>query len=182
MLKIREATRDDFNLIWPFFREIVQAGETYAFPTDLSREQAADLWMDTPRRTFVAEEAGEVLGSYYIKTNALGPGSHVCNCGYMVSPSTRGKGVATAMCEHSQLIAVDLGYKAMQFNSVVATNTGAIRLWERLGFETVGRLPKAFDHPKAGYVDCLVMFKWLGTGRCEAPWPAIEHQDQGGAG
>jgi ribosomal protein S18 acetylase RimI-like enzyme len=167
MLEIREATREDFDLIWPFFQEIVCAGETYAFPRVLSQEQGAELWMDAPQHTFVAEEAGKVLGSYYIKANALGPGSHVCNCGYMVSSRARGRGLATSMCVHSQRTAVALGYRAMQFNSVVATNTGAIQLWERLGFETVGRLPKAFLHPEGGHVDCLVMYKWLLSGEPE---------------
>ena len=97
------------------------------------------------------------------KTNQAGPGSHVCNCGYMVSTNARGKGLATSMCEHSQRIAAELGYKAMQFNFVAVTNEGAVRLWKKLGFETVGRLPMAFNHPTHGYVDALVMYKWLGT-------------------
>jgi ribosomal protein S18 acetylase RimI-like enzyme len=117
--------------------------------------------MGLPRKTFVAEDAGEIVGTYYIKTNQTGPGSHVCNCGYMVASKNRGKGIATAMCEHSQKIARELGYKAMQFNFVAASNQGAIRLWNNLGYETVGRLPKAFNHPEKGYIDALVMFKWL---------------------
>ena len=97
----------------------------------------------------------------YIKTNQNGPGDHVCNCGYMVSSTARGKGLATSMCEHSLKIALELGYKAMQFNFVASTSEGAVRLWTKLGFETVGRLPKAFDHPAIGLVDALVMYKWL---------------------
>ncbi|MEW8381327.1 MAG: GNAT family N-acetyltransferase, partial [Candidatus Thiodiazotropha taylori] len=103
------------------------------------------------------------VGTYYIKTNQAGPGSHVCNCGYMVPSSSRGKGLATAMCEHSQNTARDLGYKAMQFNFVASTNEGAVRLWQKLGFEVVGRLPEAFNHPVKGYVDALVLYKWLGS-------------------
>ena len=114
-----------------------------------------------PRLTFVADEDGQVLGTYYLKTNQGGPGDHVCNCGYMVSSSARGRGIATAMCQHSQRIAKALGYKAMQFNFVASTNAGAVKLWTKLGFETVGRLPKAFRHPAQGYVDALVMYKWL---------------------
>ncbi|NWO06960.1 MAG: GNAT family N-acetyltransferase, partial [Alteromonadaceae bacterium] len=98
-----------------------------------------------------------------IKTNQSGPGQHVCNCGYMVSANARGKGIATQMCEHSQKIALELGYKAMQFNFVASTNVGAVGLWNKLGFENVGCLPKAFLHPKKGYVDALVMYKWLAT-------------------
>jgi len=160
---IREATHNDFEAIWPIFHEIVSAGETYAYARDTSREEAQRLWIGVPRRTFVGEVDGQVVGTYYIKTNQEGPGSHVCNCGYMVSSSARGKGVATALCEHSQVVAVALGYKAMQFNFVASTNDGAVRLWQRLGFEVVGRLPRAFKHPAKGYVDALVMYKWLGT-------------------
>ena len=137
------------------------AGETYTYPQNTSKEEARRLWLDLPRQTFVAEDEGEVLGTYYIKTNQPGFGSHVCNCGYMVSARARGKGLATAMCEHSQQIALELGYKAMQFNFVVASNEAAVKLWHKLGFETAGCLPKAFNHPTEGYVDALVMYKWL---------------------
>ncbi|WP_370308010.1 GNAT family N-acetyltransferase [Sinimarinibacterium flocculans] len=160
-MNIREATRSDFERIWPIFREIAAAGETYAYPRDITQAQAEALWIDAPRKTYVFEEAGEILGTYYLKTNQAGPGDHVCNCGYMVSSAARGRGLATAMCEHSQQVARTLGYKAMQFNFVAASNEGAVRLWTRLGFATVGRLPKAFRHPTLGYVDALVMYKWL---------------------
>lgn len=160
-MKIREATREDFDAIWPIFHEIVSRADTYGYATDTTKEQAFRLWMEMPRLTVVAEEDGQVLGSYYLKTNQGGPGDHVCNCGYMVSSSARGRGVATAMCQHSQRIAKALGYKAMQFNFVASTNAGAVKLWTKLGFETVGRLPKAFRHPAQGYVDALVMYKWL---------------------
>lgn len=160
-MNIRAATPEDFQAIWPIFRTIVSAGTTYAWPRDTTEAAAERLWMTLPRQTFVAEEDGRILGTYFIKTNQEGPGDHVCNCGYMVSPEARGKGLATAMCLHSQETARDLGYKAMQFNFVVSTNTGAVRLWTRLGFDTAGRLPKAFRHPDKGYVDVLVMYKWL---------------------
>lgn len=158
---IREAVDSDFDNIWPIFYEIVSAGETYAYPVDISKIEAKKLWMNLPQKTFIVVDNNEVLGTYYIKTNQAGPGSHVCNCGYMVSSQSRGKGIATIMCEHSQKIALDLGYKAMQFNFVASSNTGAIRLWNKLGFKTVGTLPKAFNHPKLGYIDALVMYKWL---------------------
>ena len=163
-MEIIEATPADFDAIWPIFKTIARAGETYAYPPDTSKEEARRLWMELPRRTYVAEEESRILGTYYIKTNYAGPGSHVCNCGYMVAPEARGKGVATAMCLHSQQIAVELGYKAMQFNLVASTNRTAVKLWKKLGFETVGRLPKAFCHPIKGYVDALVMYKWLKEG------------------
>lgn len=160
-MMIREAQEIDFEQIWPFFREIAAAGDTYAYPRDIPRKEAKRLWMAQPRKTYVAEVEGRIRGSYYIKTNHAGPGSHVCNCGYMVAPAARKRGLATAMCEHSQQAALTLGYKAMQFNFVASTNRGAVRLWHKLGFETVGRLPMAFHHPTEGYVDALVMYKWL---------------------
>jgi ribosomal protein S18 acetylase RimI-like enzyme len=160
-MKVREATPAEFGQIWPIFHEIVAAGETYAYARDTTKEQAFKLWMEAPRLTFVAEEDGRILGTYCIKTNQAGPGDHVCNCGYMVASAARGRGLATAMCEHSQEMAIQLGYKAMQFNFVVSTNEGAVKLWNKLGFATVGRLPTAFNHPSKGYVDALVMYKWL---------------------
>lgn len=159
---IRAATEQDFDAIWPIFHEIVAAGETYAYDPHTSRDQAGQIWLHTPRQTFVVEVDGRILGTYYIKTNQAGPGSHVCNCGYMVASQARGMGLATAMCEHSQQVAVELGYKAMQFNFVASSNEGAVRLWQKLGFAIVGRLPQAFNHPTRGYVDALVMYKWLG--------------------
>lgn len=160
-MSIREITEADFEQVWPIFREIVAAGETYAFPPEMTREQAYALWVQAPRKTFVFEDRGSILGSYFIKTNQGGHGDHVCNCGYMVSSAARGRGMATAMCEHSQEVARQLGYRAMQFNFVVATNESAVKLWTKLGFDTVGRLPKAFRHPSKGLVDALVMYKWL---------------------
>lgn len=162
-MHIREATLADFDQIWPIFQEIVAAGDTYAYPRETTREQAINLWLETPRKTFVAEENDQILGTYYIKTNQQGPGDHVCNCGYMVSSKARGRGLATTMCEHSQQVAKSLDYLAMQFNFVASSNEGAVRLWTKLGFEIVGRLPKAFNHPHKGYVDALVMYKWFTT-------------------
>lgn len=160
-MNIREASKNDFENIWPIFHEIVLAGDTYAYSQDTTKEQALNIWLVTPEKTFAVEENGTILGTYYLKTNQAGPGSHVCNCGYMVSTQARGKGLATLMCEHSQEIAKDLGYKAMQFNFVASSNESAVRLWTKLGFETVGKLPKAFNHPSKGYIDALVMYKWL---------------------
>jgi L-amino acid N-acyltransferase YncA len=160
-MEIREAVLEDFERIWPIFHEVVGAGETYAFSRDTNKNQALKIWIETPRKTFVFEEDGEILGTYYIKSNFSGPGEHVCNCGYMVSSLARGRGLATSMCEHSQEVAKELEYKAMQFNCVATSNEGAVRLWAKLGYDTVGRLPRAFKHPAQGYVDALVMYKWL---------------------
>ncbi|ARN73977.1 GNAT family N-acetyltransferase [Oceanicoccus sagamiensis] len=160
-MNIREATQADWPAIWPIFHDIVSTGDTYAYKVDTTKEQAEAIWLSAPRKTYVVEEGGAILGTYYIKTNQSGPGSHICNCGYMVSSAARGKGLATSMCEHSQTIALELGYKGMQFNFVASSNKGAISLWNKQGFKTVGRLPGAFNHPVEGYIDALVMFKWL---------------------
>ena len=166
-MNIREAIETDFDSIWRIFHNIVKTGETYAYPQDTTKAQAQKIWIHAPRKTYVFEEAGEILGTYYIKTNQQGPGKHVCNCGYMVAQQARGRGLATAMCEHSQYSAQQLGYYAMQFNFVAATNEGAVKLWHKLEFKTVGRLPKAFNHPTQGFVDALVMYKWLGCNSAE---------------
>ena len=160
-MKIREAVIEDFEQIWIIFQNIVSSGETYAYPVETSKEEAFQIWMEQPHKTFVCVEQQNIFGTYYLKPNNPGQGSHVCNCGYMVSPDARGKGLATLMCKHSQKAAKELVYKAMQFNLVVVSNEQAIRLWTRLGFENVGRINKAFLHPKLGYVDALLMYKWL---------------------
>ncbi len=159
--QFREADNTDFDQFWPIFQQIARAGETYPYDPDISAEEARSCWLDKPRKTFVVAEGGVILGSYYIKTNHHGPGNHVCNCGYMVSLAARGKGLGTAMCEHSQNVARKLGYKAMQFNFVASSNEVAVNLWLKSGFEIAGRLPKAFEHPGLSYVDALVMYKWL---------------------
>lgn len=158
---IRELTTSDFDKFWPTFRSIVIAQETYAFDTDINRDNAEVLWCELPMKTFVFEEGDQILGSYYIKANAMGPGSHVCNCGYMVSEHSRGKGIARLLCEHSQSVAIELGFRAMQFNSVVSSNTIAVKLWQKLGFEIVGTLPDAYQLKSGQYVDSYVMFKQL---------------------
>ena len=162
MLQIRPMTAADFDRFWPTFQAIVAARETYAYDPAMTQEQARHLWLDLPVHTMVAEENGEILGAYYLKANAAGPGSHVGNCGYMVSENARGRGIARQMCEHSQQLARASGFLALQFNSVVSTNEVAVALWTKLGFETVGRLPKAYRHARVGLVGCLVMYKWLG--------------------
>lgn len=161
MIHIRPMTPADFPRFWPTFQAVVVDQQTYAYDPTLTEQQALQLWLELPLHTLIAEDAGELLGSYYLKANAAGPGSHVCNCGYMVTPAARGRGVARLMCEHSQQLARESGFLAMQFNCVVSTNEVAVALWHKLGFETVGRLPKAYRHRQLGLVDCLVMYKWL---------------------
>ena len=158
---IRPAGPADANAIWEILEPTIRAGETYTLPRDMEREQALAYWFAPEHSVFVAEQDGEMLGSYYLRVNQKGGGNHVCNCGYMTAASAAGRGVATAMCEHSLDYARAQGFLAMQFNFVVSSNQAAIHLWEKFGFATVGRLPKAFLHPCLGYVDALVMYRTL---------------------
>ena len=160
-MNIREVIDGDFDDIWPIFHAIVNKGDTYAYPHDTNKEQAQKLWLEVPLVTYVVEKSGVILGTYFIKTNQAGAGEHVCNCGYMVAPFSKGRGLGMLMCQHSQQQALELGYKAMQFNFVAASNTGALKLWHKLGFATVGCLPNAFLHPQLGYIDAMVMYRWL---------------------
>jgi GNAT superfamily N-acetyltransferase len=127
----------------------------------MTEPAAMAYWMRSDRETFVAEESDRVIGTYYIRANQSGGGDHVANCGYMTDALAVGRGVARRMCEHSLDHARSRGYRAMQFNFVVGTNTRAIRLWQSLSFEIVGRLPLAFRHPVEGFVDAFVMFRTL---------------------
>ncbi|MCM2561813.1 GNAT family N-acetyltransferase [Lutimaribacter sp. EGI FJ00015] len=160
-MKIRAATQADHDAVWALLEPVFRAGDTYAIDPDISREDALAYWFGPERRVLLAEQDGTVLGTYYIVRNQKGGGSHVCNCGYVTDAAARGQGVARAMLDHSLALAPDLGFRAMQFNFVVSTNTRAITIWERAGFKTVGRLPNAFHHPVRGDVDALVMFRAL---------------------
>lgn len=157
---IRLATSADWPAIWTILEPVFRAGDTYAVDRTISQDAARALWMDAPAATFVAEGGG-IIGTYYIKTNHHGGASHICNCGYVTAAHAQGRGVARAMCEHSQGAARTLGYRAMQFNLVLASNVGAVALWQKLGFAIVGTLPAAFDHPTQGSVDAHVMWKTL---------------------
>lgn len=158
---IREMTENDFKMFWPTFETIILAEQTYAFDSQMGYEEALQLWLKSPLKTYVFEEDGVILGSYYIKSNAMGPSAHISNCGYMVGEAARGKGIARKMCLHSQMIAKELGFKAMQFNSVVSTNEIAIKLWQKLGFDIIGTIPKAYKHKELGLVDAHIMHKHL---------------------
>ena len=157
---IRRATAADWPAIWAMLEPVFRAGDTYAVERDITEDAARAMWMDAPKATYVAQD-GDILATYYIKTNHKGAASHVCNCGYVTSAAARGRGLATAMCEHSQSEARALGYSAMQFNLGLASNAGAVALWQKLGFDIVGTLPGAFEHPTLGFVDAYVMWKTL---------------------
>jgi ribosomal protein S18 acetylase RimI-like enzyme len=158
---IRSAIPEDWDAVWSIIGPVIRAGETYSIDRDISEADAREYWMGSDRETFVLEEAGDALGTYYMCANASGGGDHVSNCGYMTAAAAQGRGVARRMCEHSLSHAKARGYRAIQFNFVVSSNERAIGLWESLGFEVVGRLPLAFKHPSQGYIDALIMYRTL---------------------
>jgi len=161
VITISKATPEDFDLIWPLLRDVFRAGDTYAVDPEISKEDAQAYWMTQARATYIAKSGDAIVGTSYIKTNQPGGGAHICNCGYIVSPAARGQGIAATLCVHSQDEARRLGYQAMQFNFVLASNAGAVRLWHRLGFDTIGTIPAAFLHPELGLVDAFVMYRRL---------------------
>ena len=159
---IRPYQASDWPALWPILHATFQAGETYSFAPDSSEEEILRAWIEAPEATFVLRNPeGRIAGTYFIKPNQPGLGAHVCNCGYVVAPEGQGQGYASAMCEHSQQQAIAMGFVAMQFNLVVSTNVRAVQLWQRLGFDVVGTLPRAFRHRKLGLVDAFVMYKTL---------------------
>ena len=159
MLTIRSAGPGDEEAIWAILEPVIRDGQTYALPRDMSRAEAIAYWFASRHEVFVAESGGRLIGTYYLHPNQLGGGSHVANCGYVIATAASGKGVASAMCSHSLERARERGFRAMQFNFVVSTNERAVRLWQRFGFEIVGRLPGAFFHPEKGYVEAYVMYR-----------------------
>ena len=164
MITIRPFNEKDWAATWQIIEPTFRAGETYAFSPEITEAEAHQIWIEMPSATFIAVgEDKAVLGTYYIKPNQPALGAHVCNCGYIVAEKARGMGIASEMCKHSQHEAIALGFRAMQYNLVICTNEGAIRLWKRHGFKVIGTLPAAFRHPRLGFVDALVMYKLLET-------------------
>ena len=161
-LAIRPATHaDDDDAIWAILEPTFRAGETYPIPRDISRAEALAYWRSPGHAVFVAEEGSAVAGTYYLRANNRGGGAHVANCGYMTAPGATGRGVARAMCAHSLEEARARGFRAMQYNFVIASNTRAVRLWQSCGFAIAGTLPLAFAHPSLGFVDAHVMIRAL---------------------
>ena len=162
-MRVRAAAPGDWPAIWPFFRAIVAAGETYAYPTDLGEPEGRALWMEEPpgRTTVALGEDGAVLGSAKMGPNRAGRGAHVATASFMVDPARAGRGAGRALGEDALEWARAAGYRAMQFNAVVATNARALHLWHALGFTIVGTVPEAFDHPTEGLVGLHVMHRPL---------------------
>jgi len=160
-MNIRPATAADDDAIWLILEPTFRAGETYPIPRDISRADALAYWHTPGHSVFVAKDDGTVVGTYYLRANNRGGGAHVANCGYVVAADTFGRGVARAMCLHSLDQARQRGFTAMQFNFVIAANERAVRLWQSIGFDIDGRLPRAFQHPRLGMVEAYVMLRNL---------------------
>jgi GNAT superfamily N-acetyltransferase len=159
-MEIRDATPQDWPLIYPFWSQIVEEGETYAYPLGLGLEEARGWWMEQPPgRTVVAVADGEVVGSAKMGPNRPGRGAHVATASFMVDPRRRRRGVGRALGEHVIQWAGDSGFHSIQFNAVVQVNTAAVRLWEELGFVIIGTVPEAFDHQSKGRVGLHVMVR-----------------------
>lgn len=160
-MNIRPATSSDADAVWTIIEPLIRCGEVFALDRKMSGANAVEYWFGSDKEVFVAEEQGVILGTYYLRANQAGGGAHIANAGYATLGTATGRGVARAMCRHSLDRAKERGFRAMQFNFVVSSNARAVRLWESMGFEIVGRLPGAFDHPSDGFVDALVMFRTL---------------------
>mmetsp|Transcript_850 Transcript_850/g.1941 ORF Transcript_850/g.1941 Transcript_850/m.1941 type:complete len:167 (+) Transcript_850:54-554(+) len=156
---LREACDEDVDKIYQIFLDVTKTGDSMVYEADLSRENAMEHWYNGKYRTYVAEINGEVAGTFILRPNQPGLGSHIANCAYMVSPKSFGNGVGRAMGQHSIAEAKRLGYRAVQFNIVVSTNTAAVNLWKSLGFEIVGTVPEAYNHQQHGLVDIYVMYR-----------------------
>ena len=159
MTEIRPATQEDRAEIWAILKPVFRAGETYAIDPNISRDDALAYWTSGGHKAFVYVAGGEVLGTYYIRPNQAGHGAHICNCGYITAQSAQGRGVARAMLEHSLELAPQLGYHAMQYNFVLANNHRALATWARYGFAEIGRIPDAFNHPRDGLIDAVILYR-----------------------
>ena len=161
MVTIRAANEADFEDIWRIFHRVVAKGDSYVFPMDATQEDARVYWVAAGFKTFVAILDGAVVGMYKLRPNNIGLGAHVSNVSFMVDPDSQGRGVGKTMGLHCLEEARRDGFLAMQFNFVVSTNTPAVTLWQRLGFEIAGTLPKAFQHAELGLVDAYMMYRFL---------------------
>ena len=171
-MEIRQAREGDWAAIWPFLREVVAAGETYCWPRDTTEADARAWWMGKPGgRVFVAEDGGRVLGTAELHPNQPAAGSHVCNAGFMVASHAAGRGIGRALAGHVLEQATHAGYRAMQFNAVVETNTNAVRLWQSLGFSILATVPGAFRHPVHGFVGLHLMHRSLEARSLEVDAP-----------
>lgn len=161
MFEIRKASEADKPQVWEIIKAVIATGDTYVFYPNSPKEKMLDYWFAADKKTYVALDENEIVGTFYLKDNQPDLGSHVANAGYMVSPAAKGKRIGSKMGEFSLPEAKRLGYKAMQFNLVVKSNEVAVRLWQNLGFEIIGEIPDAFDHAEKGLTNAYIMYKKL---------------------
>jgi L-amino acid N-acyltransferase YncA len=160
---VRDALEDDWPAIWPIYAEIVRAADTFCYDPAIGEDAAREMWMVRPpgRTTVAVDDDGAIVGTANMYANRPGPGDHVASGNYMVATGRRGHGLGRALIQDSLRWARDAGFRAMQFNAVAESNAPAVRLYERVGFATVGRVPGAFRHPRQGDVALLVMHRVL---------------------
>ena len=164
-LQIRPFEEADWPAVWALLEPVFRAGETFPHDPAISEAEAQRAWVEHTQAVMVAVDAtGALVGSFYLRPNSLALGAHVANAGYVVAEPCRRQGIGSRLCQHSLQVARQLGFRAMQFNLVVSTNTAGLRCWQRNGFQVVGTLPGAFRHKRLGYVDALVMIQSLVEG------------------
>ena len=161
MTAIRAAIESDKPAIWQIIKAVISTGDTYVFDPETPQDEMLHYWFAPDKHVYVAEQDGEIVGTFWLKPNYPGLGSHVCNAAYMVSPEASGKGIGRQLAEFSLDEARRLGFKAMQFNFVVKSNTAAVRLWQSIGMEIIGEIPDAFDHRELGLTNAYVMYRKL---------------------
>jgi len=161
MIDIRKAAESDEPAVWQIIKAVIAGGDTYVFPPETSRDEMLEYWYAPDKYVYVAEQDDEIVGTFWLKPNYPGLGSHVCNAAYMVAPEAAGKGIGRKMADFSLDEARRLGFTAMQFNFVVASNTAAVRLWQSIGMEIIGEIPDAFDHRELGLTNAYIMYRKL---------------------
>ncbi len=161
MIEIRNAIEADKPAVWRIIKAVIAGGDTYVFEPETPEDEMLAWWFSPEKHVYVAELGGEVVGSFWLKPNQPGLGDHVCNAAYMVSPDAHGKGLGRQMGEFSLDEARRLGFTAMQFNFVVASNTAAVRLWQSIGMQIIGTVPNAFRHMQLGPTDAYIMYREL---------------------
>jgi L-amino acid N-acyltransferase YncA len=161
MAEIRKATEADKPAVWRIIKAVIAGGDTYVFDPATPEEEMLTYWFSREKHAYVAEENGEILGTYWLKANQPGLGDHVGNGAYMVSPEAKGKGVGKLMALHSIEEARRIGFHAIQFNFVVSSNAVAVNLWKAVGFEIIGEIPDAFRHKQHGLTSAYIMYRRL---------------------
>lgn len=160
-MQIRQATGADKDAVWEIIKGVIAGGDTYVFDPATPRDEMIEYWFASEKNVYVADDAGEILGTFWIKANQPGLGDHIANAAYMVSPKAHGKGIGRKLGEYSIEEAKRLGFAAMQFNFVVSSNTVAVKLWQSLGFEIIGTVPNALRHKQNGLTDAFIFYREL---------------------